>query len=155
MLWGERRGQCPHRCSSESTERPKRQLNDLSRSLAILEQDATLIAVIEMGRSSWLVAGIVPGVERSPFNKLAELAVDESALLKLPRRWREEAEQSGHRNKRIAIAFEAGRDGIEPHVIHASSIAVSREHRRTKTDQLGTELFKRAFLGWLRGERNH
>ena len=31
------------------------QLNDLSRSLVTLEQDATLIAVIEMGQSSWLV----------------------------------------------------------------------------------------------------
>jgi hypothetical protein len=71
MLWGERRGQWHHRRSSESTERPMPQLNDLSRSLVILEQDATLIAVIEMGQSSWLVAGIVPGVERSPLKKLA------------------------------------------------------------------------------------
>ena len=47
-------------------EHPMPQLNDLSRSLVILEQDATLIAVIEMGQSNWLVAGIVPGVERSP-----------------------------------------------------------------------------------------
>ena len=39
------------------------QPNDLSRSLVTLEQDATLIAVIEMGQSSWLVAGIVPGVD--------------------------------------------------------------------------------------------
>ena len=139
------------------------QLNDLSRSLVILEQDATLIAVIEMGQSSWLVAGIVPGVERSPLKKLA---VDESALLKLLNRWREEAEKAGHRVERIAIAFEAGRDGfwlarwlrardIEAHVIHASSVAVSREHRRAKTDRLDTELLKRAFLGWLRGERDH
>ena len=139
------------------------QLNDLSRSLVVLEQDATLIAVIEMGQSSWLVAGIVPGVERSPLKKLA---VDESALLKLLNRWREEAEKAGHRIKRIAIAFEAGRDGfwlarwlrargIEAHVIHASSVAVSREHRRAKTDRLDTELLKRAFLGWLRGERDH
>jgi hypothetical protein len=45
-------------------------LNDLSRSLVTLEQDATLIAVIEMGQSSWLVAGIVPGVERQPLKKL-------------------------------------------------------------------------------------
>ena len=41
-------------------------LNDLSRSLAPLEPDGTLIAVIEMSQSSWLVAGIVPGVERQP-----------------------------------------------------------------------------------------
>jgi len=40
-------------------------------------------------------------------------------------------------------------------VIHPSSVAVSREHRRAKTDRLDTELLKRAFLGWLRGERGH
>ena len=85
------------------------QMNDLSRSLVTLEQDATLIAVIEMGQSSWLVAGIVPGVERQPLKKLA---VDESALLKLLNRWREEAQQAGHGIKRIAVVFEAGRDGF-------------------------------------------
>jgi len=38
---------------------------------------------------------------------------------------------------------------------HPTSIAVSREHRRAKTDRLDTELLMRAFLGWLRGERRH
>ena len=139
------------------------QLNDLSRSLITLEQDATLIAVIEMGQSSWLVAGIVPGVERQPLKKLA---VDESALLKLLHRWREEAEKAGHRIGRIVVAFEAGRDGfwlarwlkarsIEAYVIHAASVAVSREHRRAKTDRLDSELLKRAFLGWQCGEGDH
>ena len=138
-------------------------LNDLNRSLAALEPDGTLIAVIEMSLSSWLVAGIVPGVERQPLKKLV---VDESALLKLLHRWREEAEKAGRRIERIAVAFEAGRDGfwlarwlkargIEAYVIHASSVAVSREHRRAKTDRLDTELLKRSFLGWLRGERDH
>jgi len=138
-------------------------LNDLSRSLAPLKPDGTLIAVIEMSQSSWLVAGIVPGVERQPLKKLA---ADEIALLKLLHRWREEAEKAGRKIERIAVAFEAGRDGfwlarwlrtrgIEAHVIHASSVAVSREHRRAKTDRLDTELLKRAFLGWLRGERDH
>jgi len=138
-------------------------LNDLSRSLTALEPDGTLIAVIEMSLSSWLVAGIVPGVERQPLKKLA---VDESALLKLLHRWREEAEKAGRRIERIVVAFEAGRDGfwlarwlkarsIDAHVIHAASVAVSREHRRAKTDRLDSELLKRAFLGWLRGERDH
>jgi len=68
------------------------QLNNLSRSLVTLEQDATLIAVIEMSLTSWLVAGIVPGIERQPLKKLG---VDESALLKLLHRWREEAEKAG------------------------------------------------------------
>ncbi len=138
-------------------------LNDLSRSLTALELDSTLIAVIEMSLSSWLVAGIVPGIERQPLKKLA---VDESTLLKLLHRWREEAEKTGRRIERTAVAFEAGRDGfwlarwlkahsIEAHVIHAASVAVSREHRRAKTDRLDSELLKRAFLGWLRGERDH
>src|SRR3982074_2435983 len=149
--------------ADEPMERPMQKLNDLSRSLTALEPNGTLIAVIEMSLSSWLVAGIVPGVERQPLKKLA---VDESALLKLLHRWREEAAKAGHRIKRIAVAFEAGRDGfwlarwlrardIEAHVIHASSVAVSREHRRAKTDRLDTELLKRSFLGWLRGERDH
>ena len=144
-------------------ERPMQKLNDFSRSLIALEPDGTLIAVIEMSLSSWLVAGIVPGVERQPLKKLA---ADESALLKLLHRWREEAEKAGCRIERIVVAFEAGRDGfwlarwlkarsIEAHVIHAASVAVSREHRRAKTDRLDTQLLKRAFLGWLRGERNH
>src|SRR5438067_7074007 len=147
----------------EPMELPMQTLNNLSRSLIALEPASTLIAVIEMSLSSWLVAGIVPGVERQPLKKLA---VDENALLKLLNRWREEAEKAGRGIERIAVAFEAGRDGfwlarwlrardIEAHVIHASSIAVSREHRRAKTDRLDTELLKRAFLGWLRGERDH
>jgi hypothetical protein len=40
---------------------PMSKQNDLSRCLTTLEQDATLIAVVEMGQSSWLVAGAVPG----------------------------------------------------------------------------------------------
>src|SRR5947208_9005188 len=144
-------------------EHPMQKSNDLNRCLAPLEPDVTLIAVIEMSQSSWLVAGIVPGVQRQPLKKLK---VDESTLLNLLHRWREEAQKAGHRIKRISVAFEAGRDGfwlarwlrardIEAHVIHASSVAMSREHRRAKTDRLDTELLKRSFLGWLRGERDH
>jgi transposase len=141
----------------------QRKPNDFSRSLIALDMDTTLIAVVELSLSSWLVAGIVPGVERQPLKKLR---TDENALLTLLNRWRDEAVRSGHKISRIAVAFEAGRDGfwlarwlnargIEAHVIHASSVAVSREHRRAKTDRLDTELLKRAFVGWLRGERDH
>ena len=135
----------------------------MSRSLATFDHDRTLIAVIEMSQSSWLVAGIVPGIERHPLKKLA---VDEEALLRLVQRWQDEAAQAGRKIERIAVAFEAGRDGfwlarwlrarnIEAYVIHPTSVAVSREHRRAKTDRLDTELLKRAFLGWLRGEPDH
>lgn len=137
--------------------------SDPSRSLITLEPERTIIAVIEMSQSSWLVAAIIPGIERHPLKKLA---VDETALLKLLERWRGEAARAGREISRVAVAFEAGRDGfwlarwlrargIETHVIHPTSVAVSREHRRAKTDRLDTELLKRAFLGWLRGEPNH
>ena len=45
--------------------------NDLNQSRIVLKQDSTLIAVIEMSLRSWLVAGIVPGVERQPLKELA------------------------------------------------------------------------------------
>src|SRR3954462_519310 len=136
---------------------------DLNRCLAPLDQDHTIIAVIEMSQSSWLVAGVVPGIARHPLKKLAP---DQDALLKLLHRWRAEAGQAGREITRIAVAFEAGRDGfwlarwlrargIEAYVIHPASVAVSREHRRAKTDRLDTALLKRVFLGWLRGEPGH
>jgi transposase len=139
------------------------QANDLSRCLLTLEQDSTLIAVVELSQASWLVAGIVPAVERQPLKKIE---ADEAALLRLLGRWTDEATRAGRGITRVCVAFEAGRDGfwlarwlrargVEAHVIHPSSVAVPREHRRAKTDRLDTELLKRAFLGWLRGERGH
>ena len=67
---------------------------------------------------------------------------------------------------RICVAYEAGRDGfwlarwlrargIDCDVIHPTSVSVSREHRRAKTDRLDLGLLKRSYLGWLRGERRH
>src|SRR2546423_2589087 len=128
------------------------QPNDLSRSLVALDQNST---IVEMSQSSWLVAGMLPGIERQPRRKLEP---SPERLLALLHRWQDEAVRAGGTITRIAMAFEAGRDGfwlarwlaargIEAHVIHASSVAVSREHRRAKTDRLDTELLKRGFLG--------
>src|SRR6195256_4120844 len=100
-------------------ERPMQKLNDLSRSLTALEPDGTLIAVIEMSLSSWLVAGIVPGVERQPLKKLA---VDESALLKLLHRWREEAEKAGRHCKMVEIPTMQDEDAKRPNREHDSLI---------------------------------
>jgi transposase len=138
--------------------------NDQSKkSSAALDQASTLLAVVELSRNSWLVAGIVPGIDRHPLKKLG---ADENGLLALLHRWQQQAVKAGREIKRVVVAFEAGRDGfwlarwlrargIEPHVIHATSIAVSREHRRAKTDRLDTEHLKRVVLGWLRGEPDH
>jgi transposase len=131
---------------------------------APLVQDNTLIAVVELSLSSWLVAGMVPGVERQPLKKLEDPRAED--LLKLLHSWRDEAIKGGRKIERIAVAYETGRDsfwlarwlrerGIDAHVIHATSVAVSREHRRAKTDRLDTQMLMRGFLGWLRGERGH
>src|SRR3954471_2641376 len=121
------------------------------------------MAVIEMSQASWLAARLVPGIERHPLKKLEPNEVE---LVRLLMRWRTEATQKGCTITRIAVAFEAGRDGfwlarwlrardIESYVIHPTSVAVSREHRRAKTDRLDTGLLKRVFIGWLRGEPDH
>src|SRR6266478_2600007 len=103
---------------------PMTQVDDLSRSLITFEQNSTMVVVLEMSQSSWLAAGVVPGIERRPLKKLDP---DPMALLRLVAGWRD----------------------------HAMSVAVSREHRRAKTDRLGTEMLIRVFLGWLRGEPRH
>jgi transposase len=54
----------------------QRKPNDLS--LTALDMDKMPIAVVELSLSSWLVAGIVPGVERQPLKKLK---TDENASL--------------------------------------------------------------------------
>ena len=137
--------------------------DDLSRSLVALDQDRTLIAVVELSLATWLVGGVLPGIQREPLKKLPP---DPEGLLKVLHRWREEAAKAGHKVTRIVVAFEAGRDGfwlarwlqargIEAYVIHPTSVAVSREQRRAKTDRLDIALLKRSFLGWLRGEKKH
>ena len=109
------------------------------------------------------VTGVVPGVARQPLKKLEP---DEAQLLRLLQRWRDEATRSGCAIERIVVAYEAGRDGFwlarwrrahgtEAHVIHSTSVAVSREHRRAKTDRLDTAMLLRVFMGWLRGEPGH
>jgi transposase len=86
-------------------EHPMPQSNDLSRSLAVFDQDNILIAVIEMSQSSWLVAGIIPGVERHPLKKLEP---NETTLLQVLYRWRAETSKTG-RSTRPRLPAMAGR----------------------------------------------
>src|SRR6201988_138263 len=109
MLWARGEANGTVVAATKAMERPMAKQNDLSRCLVTLEQDATVIAVIEIGQSSWLVAGIVPGLERDPLKKLSP---DQDALLQLLYRWRKEAVQAGRSIKRIVVAYEAGCDGF-------------------------------------------
>ena len=46
-----------------------RQTDDLSKSITPFVQGNTLVAIIELSLSSWLVAGVVPGIARQPLKK--------------------------------------------------------------------------------------
>src|SRR4051812_30237820 len=94
-----------HRRRKQRWSVPMPRPNDSRRSLIPLEQESTLIAVVELSRSSWLVAGIVPGLERHPLKKLEP---DEDALLRLLRRRREGAARAGGLLTPLAVAFPAG-----------------------------------------------
>jgi len=120
--------------------------DDSKACLTAFVQDSTLTVVIEMSLASWLVAGMIPGVNREPRKKIGP---DPEVLLQLLYRWRDEAIKAGKEITRIAVAYETGRDGfwlarwlrargIDAQVIHATSVAVSREHRRAKTDRIDT-----------------
>ena len=114
----------------------------LSRSLAALDQDITLIAVIEMSQKSWLVGAIVPGIERHP---LKNLMPDEDELLLL-HRWRTRRPGVAARLRASRLLTRPGGTasgwrwvpvrGIGAYVIHASSLAILRQHRQAKTDRL-------------------
>jgi transposase len=62
------------------------QVDDLSRSFVAFDQTTSLTVVVEMSQSSWLVAGMVPGVVRQPLKKLEP---DPGALQRLqqPGEW--------------------------------------------------------------------
>src|SRR5260370_36075660 len=70
MLWGGRRGNGNFVAASNRWSAAMPQPNDLSRSLVALDQNSTIIAVVELSQSSWLVGGMLPGIERQPCKKL-------------------------------------------------------------------------------------
>src|SRR3954451_22533794 len=98
-----------HRRRKQRWSAPMSRPNDSHRSLLPLEQESTLIVVVELSHSSWLVAGIVAGLERHPLKKLAP---QEDALVRLLRRCREKTAGAVRSITRLAVAFEAGRDGF-------------------------------------------
>jgi hypothetical protein len=97
-------------CRDAPAERPRPTPGQaLSRSLVALDQNGTITAVVELSQSSWLVGGMLPGIERQPCKKLEPSS---EPLLALLHRWRDEAVRAGRIITRIALAFEAGRDGF-------------------------------------------
>src|SRR5262245_26314238 len=86
------------RCNRTEWSAAMPQPNDLSRSLVALDQNSTIIVVVELSQSSWLVGGVVPGIERQPRKKLEP---SPERLLAVLHRWRDEAVRAGRNITRI------------------------------------------------------
>jgi transposase len=125
-------------------------------------QDTTICVALELSRSKWLVGVNLPGSDKISKHTLA--GGDGAALLALLSKVKEKAEQQLGKPLRLMTIQEAGRDGfwihrlleaagIQSHVVDPASIAVSRRHRRAKTDALDLEVLMRTLLAWRRGER--
>ena len=77
--------------------------DDSKACLTAFVQDNTAIAVIEMSLASWVVAGLIPGVNREPLKKIAADPLY---------RWRDPAIKARKDITRIAVAYETGRDSF-------------------------------------------
>ena len=69
-------------------EKPLPKPDDLTKSRIAPKPESTLVCVLEMSRTSWLVAATVPGLDRRPLQKLS---VNPARPLEQARRWRKEA----------------------------------------------------------------
>lgn len=128
----------------------------------VCRDDISLFVALELSRSTWLLAVSVPYDDK--ISKYRVDAGDSAAPLSLLSRLSAEAQRRCGRPVRTVTIHEAGLDGfwvhgipeangVESHVVDASSIAVSRRHRRAKTGRIDTETLLRTLMAWARGER--
>jgi transposase len=104
---------------------------------------------LELGKSTWLVTSLSPGSEK--MSRHTVRGGDISALLACLNGLRDKAQACQGKLYPLVVIQEAGLDGfwidrvlnredwIESHVVDAASIAVSRRHRRAKTDRIDGE----------------
>ena len=125
-----------------------------------LDQDSTLVVVLELSARSWLTGARIPGLGRLSRHALPPSA---EALVSWLSSAKARAGAAGRTVSRVVLAYEAGRDGfwlarylrargVEVYVIQPSSVLVDRRARRAKTDALDVEMLMRTLVAWLRGE---
>ena len=118
---------------------------DPHNAMAAFDHDSTLVVALELSGKSWQVGAVVPGVARRPRRRLEPR--DMAGLLKAIERWVAEASAAGRAVRRVALTYEAGRDGfwiardllargVEVQIMHPASIPVERRGRRVKTDRI-------------------
>lgn len=117
---------------------------------------------LELSKSTWLITSLTPGSEKMSRHSVP--GGDVAALLACLSALREKAVVRAGKHFPVVVIEEAGLDGfwihraleaedwITSHVVDAASIAVSRRHRRAKTDRIDGETLVRTLMAWMRGE---
>ncbi|WP_171181816.1 IS110 family transposase [Ruegeria sp. HKCCD8929] len=131
------------------------------RTIATVECSAIFVS-LELSRSTWLVTALAAPVG----SRLSKHQVQGGDMPGLLARFSDLQRNVHHRTGQLApviVIQEAGLDGfwihralvaegIESHVVDPASIAVSRRHRRAKTDKIDGEALVRTLMAWKRGE---
>lgn len=129
----------------------------------IAPRECTAIFVsLELSRSTWLITGLAAPLG----SKMSRHQVRGGDVPELLKRFAELQRTVQRRTGQIVPVImmqEAGLDGfwihralaasgIESHVVDPASIAVSRRHRRAKTDRIDGEALVRTLMAWRPGE---
>jgi len=134
----------------------------ISPPAAIRVDLGAIFVSLELSKSTWLVTSLSPGNERMSRHSVP--GGDLPALLACFGALREKTRVREGKLYRVVVIQEAGLDGfwihraleaeawIASHVVDAASIAVSRRHRRAKTDRIDGETLVRTLMAWMRGE---
>ncbi len=131
------------------------------RRIATAECGAIFVS-LELSRSTWLVTALAAPVG----TKMSRYQVQGGDMPGLLARFSDLQHNVRHRTGQpapVIVIQEAGLDGfwihraliaegIESHVVDPASIAVSRRHRRAKTDRIDGEALVRTLMAWKRGE---
>lgn len=117
---------------------------------------------LELSRSTWLVTTLAAplGARMSRYQLQGG---DLPGLLKRVSDLQRDVHRRTGQVVPVMVIQEAGLDGfwihraliaegIESHVVDPASIAVSRRHRRAKTDRIDGEALLRTLMAWKRGE---
>jgi transposase len=89
-------------------------IDQSKKALNAFEQDSTLVVVVELSQKSWLVAGVVPEVDR---HSLKKFDADENRLFALIDCWKQEVIEAKRGRDGFWLARWLRVRGIEAHVI--------------------------------------
>jgi transposase len=130
---------------------------------AVIRVDLGAIFIsLELSKSTWLVNSLTPGSGKMSRHSVP--GSDIAGLFVVFNDLRKKVQTRSGQLYRLVVVQEAGLDGfwihrtldrenwIESHVVDAASIAVSRRHRRAKTDRIDGEAMIRTLMAYKRGE---